>query len=261
MMVNVKAIVMKFGGAALETPKTFFNISKIISDKKKKFNQIIVVVSAMGNMTDHLTHLAYSVSKKPRKRELDMLISSGERISMSLLAMNLSDFGIAAKSLTGSQSGIITCAHHNEAKIIEVRPSRIRGYLEKGIVVIVAGFQGVSLRKEITTLGRGGSDTSAVALGAAIGANRVEFYKDVEGIYSEDPKKNSNAKLIKKLKFSEALKLETPLHHRSILLAQKNGLPLHIKSFNREQWKDYPGTWVVGPRFNKSPQYESIRPC
>lgn len=250
----MKTLVMKFGGAALETPEHFGNIADIIREKK---GRIVVVVSAMGNVTNELNLLAHQVAKNPSKREMDMLLSVGERISMSLLAMALEERKIPAISLTGSQSGIITCSHHNEAFIQDVRPIRIQKHLDEGKVVIVAGFQGVSNEKEITTLGRGGSDTSAVALAAALHAEKVEFYKDVEGIYSKDPKKHPDAILVSELSFEEALTFpEFVLHKRAILLASKNGLPLHVKSFKKEKWQRFPGTWIHADATEKGPKYE-----
>ena len=211
----------------------------------------------MGNVTDELTSLVHQVAKNPSKREMDMLLSVGERISMSLLAMALEERNIPAISLTGSQSGIITCNRHNEAFIQDVRPIRIQKHLDEGKVVIVAGFQGVSSEKEITTLGRGGSDTSAVALAAALHAEKVEFYKDVEGIYSKDPKKDPKATLISELSFKQALRFpEFVLHKRATLLASKNGLPLHIKSFKKEDRERFPGTWIYADVMEKGPVYE-----
>lgn len=253
----MRTLVMKFGGAALETPEHFFNVATIIQEKRIDYPRLVVVVSAMHGVTDQLTELAHQVTKKPSKRELDMLISVGERVSMSLLAMTLEDKGIEAISLTGSQSGIMTCAQHREAQITAVRPQRIEHHLNQGKVVIVAGFQGVSLEKEITTLGRGGSDTSAVALGIALGVEKVEFYKDVKGVFSEDPKGNPQATLYEKLTFEEALKFKNPLHPRSILLASKNGLPLQVISFKKDQGQFFPGTWIVGKNLKKQePCYE-----
>ncbi|MCB1110493.1 MAG: aspartate kinase [Chlamydiia bacterium] len=212
----MKVIVMKFGGASLETPKHFINVADLIAAKKEP---VVVVVSAMGEMTDELTHLAHQVAQQPSRRELDMLISVGERISMSLLAMALEERGVPAISLTGSQSGIITCSHHNDALIEEVRPVRIYQHLSEGKVVIVAGFQGVSREKEVTTLGRGGSDTSAVALAVALHAEKVEFYKDVKGVYAQDPKKSPQAELYQELSFEQALALgDSVIHKRSILI-------------------------------------------
>ncbi|MDJ0651526.1 MAG: aspartate kinase [Simkaniaceae bacterium] len=250
----MKTLVMKFGGAALEIPEHFGNVADIIGEKK---GRLIVVVSAMGNVTDGLISLAHQVAKEPSKREMDMLLSVGERISMSLLAMALEERKISAISLTGSQSGIITSNHHNEALIQDVRPSRIQKHLDEGKVVIVGGFQGVSAEKEITTLGRGGSDTSAVALAAALGAENVEFYKDVKGIYTNDPKKDPEATLISELSFKEALTFsEFVLHKRAILLAAKNGMPLYVKSFKRECRRRFAGTWIHADAPKKGPTYE-----
>lgn len=249
--------ILKFGGAALRTPTHFANVAAIIA---KKGGALVVVVSAMGDVTDELTQLAHQVAKKPPKREMDMLISVGERISMSLLAMALAENGIEAISLTGSQSGIITSSSHNEALITAVRPIRIQKHLEEGKVVIVAGFQGVSEAKEITTLGRGGSDTSAVALGVALSAKKVEFYKNVKGVYEQDPHKVSSAPLFKELSYERALALkESVLHRRAILLASKNGLPLHVLTYDKEQWKRFPGTWILGNASAKRPVYEVNR--
>jgi len=253
----MKVLVMKFGGAALDTPEHFTNVAEIIMNRKGMCNHVVVVVSAMRGITDDLTTLAYRVAKQPIKREMDMLISVGERISMALLAMSLKDLGIQAISLTGSQSGIITCNHHSKAHIIDVQPWKVQRYLQEGKVVIVAGFQGISIDKEITTLGRGGSDTSAVALGISLGAEKIEFYKDVKGIYSEDPKKNPKAELLQTLSFENALTFQTPLHPRSIALAFKNHMPLHVMPFKQELWAIYPGTWIIGSTPKKRKIYEN----
>jgi len=253
----MSVLVMKFGGSVLDTPQKFAYIAEIISEKKQQYDYVVVVVSAMGGLTNTLIKLANQVAKHPEKREVDMLISVGERISMSLLAMALKERKIKAISLTGSQSGIITSNRHLNAQIITVQSQRIQGHLEEGNVVVVAGFQGISIDKEITTLGRGGADTSAVALGVALKAKWVEFYKDVEGIYAEDPKKNSQAKLLKKLNFNEALAIQGPLHPRSIVLASKNSLPLLIKTCKKELWLRYPGTWVKNAtKLQTKPIYE-----
>ena len=168
-------IVLKFGGASCATPEHFLNIAQIVLKHKKEHPHVVVVISAMQGVTDELELLAKRVAKEPNKRELDMLLSIGERVSMSLLAMRLHDLGFNAVSLTGSQCGIITSDEHNDAKIIDVKPERIENYLQQDRIVIVAGFQGVSENKEITTLGRGGADTTAVALGAKLGAKEVVF--------------------------------------------------------------------------------------
>ncbi len=231
----MNTLVMKFGGASVSTIEHFLKVAEIIVERAKIFPCIAVVVSAMGNTTDELLALAKKVNPDPPRREQDMLISVGERISIALLAMALSRKGKEAISFTGSQSGIITTQKHSEARIIEVRPHRLVQQLKLGKIVIVAGFQGVGLNGEITTLGRGGSDTTAVALAIALKATKVEFYKDVSGIYSEDPAKHFDAKLIKNLSYEEACRIVTRgsgvLHPRSIVLAGKNGILLHVLSY------------------------------
>lgn len=227
----MSSIVLKFGGAALKNLSGLDQITEIICSKAKQ--PLVVVVSAMGEMTDSLLRLAYAVNPQPPKRELDMLLTAGERISMSLLAMSLAKRGIEALSFTGSQSGIVTTTSHSDAEILEIKPIRIRETLDQGKIAIVAGFQGVSTAKEITTLGRGGSDTSAVAIAVALNATHVEFYKDVEGIYSADPKVHPDAMLFATLSYEKALEVSGKiLHARSILLASKNDLPLHVLPFN-----------------------------
>ncbi len=230
--------VLKFGGASVSKPENFARIADIIIGRRKLYSKIVVVVSAMGDTTDDLVNLARQVHPNPPKRELDMLISVGERISIALLAMALSLKGVEAISLTGSQSGILTTAEHSDARIVSVKPTRILKHLEEGKIVIVAGFQGMSTLGEITTLGRGGSDTSAVALGVALRATKVEFFKDVYGMYAEDPKKNVNSPFFSFLEYEEALEIVKKgaeiLHIRALELAAKNHLPLHILSFNQK---------------------------
>ena len=230
----MQRVVLKFGGAALATPESFGRVAEIVCERAGECKEIVVVVSAMGEMADHLLEMAEAIHPQPPHRERDMLVTAGERISIALLAMALEYRGKEAISFTGSQSGIITTTSHGEAEILEVRPHRLEKALGQGKIVIVAGFQGVSVEKEITTLGRGGSDTSAVAIGASLGAERVEFYKDVEGMFDKDPKQFPDAILHPKLSFEEALKVIERgeiLSKRSILLASKNNLPLHVKSF------------------------------
>lgn len=231
----VRTLVMKFGGASVATASQFSKIATIILSKAQEYEQIVVVVSAMGNTTDQLIALAKEVHQEPPRREQDMLISVGERISVALLAMAISAKGGQAISFTGSQSGIITTSDHTEARIVEIRPYRILKQLAQNKIVIVAGFQGMSREGEITTLGRGGSDTTAVALGVALKAEKVEFYKDVPGIFSSDPKKDKDAILLSTLKYDEALRITQQgakvLHHRCVALALKNKLPLHILPF------------------------------
>lgn len=260
----LKTLVMKFGGAALETPNHFCHVAQIVKEKFQSDIRLIIVVSAMGQMTDELMDLARKVSPNPLKREQDMLISVGERISMSLLAMALADQGVQAISLTGSQSGIMTSDDHLDARILAVRPLRLKQHLDEGKAVIVAGFQGVSQAKEITTLGRGGSDTTAVALGVAFEAEKIEFYKDVPGFYEKDPKKDANASLFSHLSYDQALAYaksgSTPLHPRSIFLASKNGIPLHVLSFKEDERMLFPGTKISDDQIARSlePIYESI---
>jgi len=214
----MKTLVMKFGGASVASPEHFSRIADIIVSRRKEYERVTIVVSAMGNTTDQLINLAKQVNPNPPRREYDMLLSAGERISIALLAMALAKKEQEAVSFTGSQSGIITCAHHAEARIIDVKPYRILAALDSGKVAIVAGFQGVSENKEITTLGRGGSDTTAVALGVALRAEKVEFFKDVPGIFNADPKCDPAAKLLTNLSYSEALAIiKQSLHVRSFV--------------------------------------------
>ncbi len=253
---------MKFGGASVFEPKSFSRVAEIISSRKKEYDHIVVVVSAMGNTTDQLLHLARQVNENPPRRELDMLISVGERISVSLLAMALARINLEGISFTGSQSGIITCEKHTEARIIDVRPFRIQECLRQGKVVIVAGFQGVSLAKEITTLGRGGSDTSAVALGVALDAQKIEFYKDVPGIFSADPKLG-RAVFYTSLTYEGAWQIAMGgakiLHSRCIDLAKNNGMPLHVRSFHEEVEEEFAGgTLIEGLPRSEQKRYEMV---
>lgn len=256
-----RVLVMKFGGASVATPESFIKIAKIIIERSLSQEKIVVVVSAMANMTDELLGLARKVHPQPPTREQDMLISVGERISIALLAMALAKEGKGAVSFTGSQSGIITCENHSEAKIVDVKPKRLLDAVSKGLVAIVAGFQGVSRKGEITTLGRGGSDTSAVALGVALGAPRVEFYKDVPGIFDSDPKMNPKAKIHHKLSYADALELARNgakvLHARSIELAEKNGIELSVLSFQNPQGA---GT-IVGECYRNSCLSYEVSTC
>lgn len=241
-------VVMKFGGAATERPDRFSAIADLIVQKQQEVGRVVVVVSAVGNTTDQLMAMAKTVHPSPPNREVDMLISVGERISASLLAMALALRGKEAISLTGSQSGIITTSRHTDAKILEVRPARIERHLEEGKIVIVAGYQGVSRDGDITTLGRGGSDTTAVALGIALQADKVEFY--------------SQALSAEQLGYVEAYNLALQeshyLHHRSVALAAKNHLPLQLFSFAKKKVD----TTLIGnlPRRHVTPIYEEPAP-
>ncbi len=227
-------VVMKFGGTSVATTNFIKNAAKKIAATYRKGNQIIVVVSAMGQTTDRLISLARTITRLPSKRELDMLMTSGERISTSLLSIALHDLGIPAISFTGSQVGIITDDRHTDARIIEIKGDRIREALSRGNVPIIAGFQGVSLGREITTLGRGGSDTTAVACAKAFKASCCEIYTDVEGVYSEDPRLFANAKIVDRITYDEMLELSTQgsqiLAPRACTIAARYKIPIVIKS-------------------------------
>lgn len=252
---------MKFGGASVATPGHFFRIADIIIQRRSLYPRIAIVVSAMGNTTNELIALAKQINPNPPQREYDMLVTVGERISIALLAMALAVKNYEAISFTGSQSGIITCSRHTEARIMDVRPHRLIPPLDQEKFVIVAGFQGVSKQGEITTLGRGGSDTTAVALALALGAEKVEFFKDVAGIYHEDPKINPRSTPYTCLTHQEALKIVNGgakvLHPRCIELAEKNGLTLSVRSFLAND--EMPGTVISDAHLQRlsPPVYES----
>jgi len=239
MSDGLKKVVLKFGGASNATLDHFPRICEIIKQYLRDFDRVVVVISAMRGITDQLKTMAHKISQNPKLRELDMLISIGERMSMTLLSIALNDRGIDAISLTGSQTGIMTTNAHNDALILDIKPKRLQEHLHSGKVVIVAGFQGVSSKKEVTTLGRGGSDTTAVALAIALDAQSVHFYKDVDGIYNQDPKENSKAKHFSHLTYGDALKIvETGaqiLHKRSLILAKDNAIPLCVFSYEKEK--------------------------
>lgn len=238
-------IVQKYGGSSLATVSHLKHVAQRISDTKKEGNDLVVVVSAMGQTTNDLLALAKTINPTPPARELDMLLSSGERISMALLSMALNNIGEDSISFTGSQSGIVTDTTHTRAKILEIKADRIREQLSLKKIVIVAGFQGVSTQKEITTLGRGGSDVTAVALAAALHAERCEFYKDVDAIYTEDPKTSHHAERLWQCKYDEVLTLikkgSRILHEEAITLAQKHAVPLYLTS----SFKEGPGTTIT----------------
>ncbi|HBZ61942.1 MAG TPA: aspartate kinase, partial [Acidimicrobium sp.] len=221
------------------------NVARHIAATKAQDNQLVIVVSAMGKATDNLLDLARQVSSAPTGREMDMLLTTGERISMSLLCMALQDLGVDAMSFTGSQVGIITDTVHGRAKILEIKGDRVREALSEGKVAVVAGFQGVSTAKEITTLGRGGSDTTAVALAAALKADVCEIYTDVTGVFTADPRIVPQARKLKHLEFDEMLEMagagSKVLALRSVEFARNHNVPIHVRSsFTWEQ-----GTWVT----------------
>jgi len=239
--------VQKYGGSSVADAERIKRVAERIVTARKAGHDVVVAVSAMGDTTDELLDLASHVSPLPPPRELDMLLTAGERISMALLAMAIHNLGYEARSYTGSQAGMITTSVHGKARIIDVTPGRIRGALDEGAVAIVAGFQGVSREtKEITTLGRGGSDTTAVALAAALGADVCEIYTDVDGVYSADPRIVPNARRIEQVTYEEMLELAACgakiLHLRSVEYARQTGLPLHVRS----SYSNKPGTIVTG---------------
>ena len=228
-------VVQKYGGSSLADAESIKRVARRIAETKKAGNDVVVAVSAMGDTTDELLDLAQEVSPVPPPRELDMLMTAGERISMALVAMAISDLGYSARSFTGSQAGVITDGVHGKAKIIDVTPGRITEALGKGHIVIVAGFQGVSQgTKEITTLGRGGTDTTAVALAAALRAQVCEIYTDVDGVFTADPRIVPSARKIDRISNEEMLELAASgskvLHLRSVEYARRFGIPIHVRS-------------------------------
>ncbi len=226
-------IVQKYGGATLATPQQIIEAAKRIFKLQQSGKKVVVVVSAMGQTTNQLIELAHQVSKRPQLRELDMLLSVGERISMSLLSMALNELGCTAISFTGSQAGILTDDSHVNANIVDVKAFRVDEAIVENKVVILAGFQGVSIKtKEITTLGRGGSDTSAVAMAAYLNAERCEILKDVDAVYTADPKIISEAQPLRELNYEQLLDMTLwgakVLHHRSVKLASENNVKLYV---------------------------------
>ncbi|MFD4673924.1 aspartate kinase [Lentzea sp. NPDC058450] len=240
-------VVQKYGGSSVGSAERIKRVAERIVATKKAGNDVAVVVSAMGDTTDELLDLARQVSPVPPARELDMLLTSGERISMSLLAMAINSLGAEARSYTGSQAGVITTSAHGKARIIDVTPSRIQDAMAEGAIVIVAGFQGVSQdSKEITTLGRGGSDTTAVALAAATKADVCEIYTDVDGVYTADPRIVPNAKKLDTITYEEMLEMAAcgakVLMLRCVEYARRYNVPVHVRS----SFSNKTGTIVSG---------------
>jgi aspartate kinase len=237
-------LVMKFGGTSVADPQKIKDVARRIVAAREAGNRVVAVLSAMGDSTDDLVRLAYEVSRKPKPRELDMLISVGERISCALAAMAIHDLGAEAISLTGSQAGIVTDTVHGRAKIVDVRARRIHEALDQDKIVLVAGFQGVSTDFDITTLGRGGSDTTAVALAAALGAEVCEIYTDVEGVYTADPRLVPEARKLHAVSHEEMLELAASgakvLQVRSVEVARNHGVKLHVRS----TFSAADGTWI-----------------
>ena len=239
-------VVQKYGGSSVADAEGVKRVARRIVEARKAGNDVVVVVSAMGDTTDELIDLANQVSPLPPARELDMLLTAGERISMAVLAMAIANLGHEARSFTGSQAGVITDAAHGRAKIIDVTPGRIRAALDEGSIAIVAGFQGVSqTTKDITTLGRGGSDTTAVALAVALGADVCEIYSDVDGIFTADPRIEPRARKVPRISYEETLEMAAQgakiLHLRCVEYARRYDMPIHVRS----SFSDKEGTWVV----------------
>jgi aspartate kinase len=242
----VGVVVQKYGGSSVADAEGVKRVAQRIVDSKRAGNDVVVVVSAMGDTTDELIDLAEQVSPLPPPRELDMLLTAGERISMALLAMAVGNLGHEARSFTGSQAGVITDGSHGKAKIIDVTPGRIEAALREGAIAIVAGFQGVSQgTKDITTLGRGGSDTTAVALAAAMRADVCEIYSDVDGVFTADPRIVPSARRRDRISYEEMLEMAACgakiLHLRCVEYARRYTIPIHVRS----SFSKLDGTWIA----------------
>ncbi len=238
-------VVQKYGGTSVADADRIRNVARRVVDTYKDGNQVVTVVSAMGKSTDDLLSLAGDVSTRTHPRELDMLLTAGERVAMALVAMAIQDLGVAAMSLTGSQAGILTTGRHGQAEIVAIKAERVRQGIEEGQVVIVAGFQGVDPdTKNVTTLGRGGSDATAVALAAALGADQCEIYTDVDGVFTADPRVVPEARKLDEVTFEEMLELASAgagvLMPRSVEFGRRFTIPIHVRS----SFHDGPGTWV-----------------
>ena len=238
-------IVQKFGGSSVADAESIKRVARRIARTRGEGHDVIIVISAMGDTTDDLMDLALKVSPRPKSRELDMLLTTGERQSAALLAMALSDLGVEAVSYTGSQAGVITTPTHGNARIIDITPGRVEKALGEGNVAIVAGFQGVAqTTKDVTTLGRGASDTTAVALAAALGADYCEIYSDVDGVYTADPRIVKSARHVQEIGYEDMMEMAASgakiLHLRCVEYARREGVPVHVRS----SFSDQPGTWV-----------------
>ena len=239
-------VVQKYGGSSVSDAQSIKRVAKRIAEARRAGDDVVVVVSAMGDTTDELLDLAGQITPLPPKRELDILLTAGERISMSLLAMAITKLGVKAKSFTGQQAGLLTDAVHGRAQIVDVVPHRVHETLQKGQVAIVAGFQGVSRSNDVTTLGRGGSDTTAVALAAGLGADVCEIYTDVDGIFTADPRVAPSARKIDRITYEEMLELAASgakvLALRAVEYARRYGVPVHVRS----SFSTRTGTLVTG---------------
>nr|WP_218863234.1 aspartate kinase [Actinopolyspora biskrensis] len=246
-MFQVALVVQKYGGSSLESADRIKRVAERIVETRRAGNDVVVVCSAMGDTTDELLDMAQQVNPDPPERELDMLLTAGERISNALVAMAIESLGEQARSLSGSQAGVITTSAHQNARIMDVTPDRVREALDEGQVVMVAGFQGVSQEsKDITTLGRGGSDTTAVAVAAAMNADVCEIYTDVDGVYTADPRIAKDARHLDRVTYEEMLELAATgakvLHLRAVEYARRYAVPLHVRS----SYSSKPGTIVSG---------------
>ena len=240
-------IVQKYGGSSVADAASIKRVARRIARARQEGNDVVVVISAMGDATDELMDLALEVSPQPQPRELDMLLTTGERQSAALLAMALNDLGVPARSYTGSQAGVITTGLHGNARIIDITPGRVNKSLEAGNITIVAGFQGVSQdTKDVTTLGRGASDTTAVALAASLDAEYCEIYTDVDGVFTADPRIVPAAAPIPEITYEEMMEMAAcgskVLHLRCVEYARRENIPVHVRS----SFDDKPGTWVTG---------------
>jgi aspartate kinase len=243
-LAGMRTVVMKFGGTSVADPEKIRRVARRLAAAKESGARVVGVVSAMGLHTDELLALAHEVSPRPKPRELDMLISVGERITGALVAMAISDLGHDAISLTGSQAGIVTDTVHGKAKIVDIRGRRVHEALDADTIVLVAGFQGVSTDLEVTTLGRGGSDVTAVALAAAVGADACEIYTDVDGVFTADPRVVPEARKLHAVSYEEMLEMAASgakvLQLRSVEFARNHDVTLHVRS----TFTDEDGTWV-----------------
>lgn len=245
-MGEKKVLVQKYGGSSVATPDKIKSVARRIVAAKKQGYDVVVVVSALGDTTDELIKLARQITDRPPRREMDMLLSTGEQVSISLLAMAVDSLGEPVISLTGAQCGIITDDQHTKARILEIQANRIQEELGKGKIVVVAGFQGITSLNDITTLGRGGSDTTAVALAAVLEAEVCEIYTDVDGVYTADPRVVPDARKLDQISYGEMLEMARlgagVMQPRAVEIGAQYGIPIHVRaSFN-----DEPGTMIRG---------------
>lgn len=238
-------IVQKFGGSSVADPERIKHVAELAISEYKRGYQVVVVVSAMGKTTDSLLNLAHQITDSPDPREIDMLISTGEQISIAMLAIAIQSMGVGAKSMTGPQVGIVTDSAHRKAKIARINDEKLRAELDAGKIVIVAGFQGATVDNEVTTLGRGGSDTTAVALAAVLKAEVCDIYTDVDGVYTADPRIVKGARKLAQISYDEMLELASlgakVLHSRSVEFAKNYDVPIHVRS----SFENIPGTMVI----------------